>query len=118
MGVFSRGLGGGGSMFAPAIAPWAAHPDLWFVACDMLGLYRSTDRGASWTMLDGRDVTGGDRFSVAFDPTTPGHYVAHHHSELGLREVTPGATSWRPFLPKLTAPLDGRMVTAAAFRPS
>ena len=122
MGVFSRGLGGGGSMFAPRISPWPPpQPDLWFVACDLLGLYQSADHGQNWTMLDAREVTGGDRFSVAFDPTTPGHYVAHHRL-LGLREWKPGATGWAPFAVALSsatpAPLDGTVVTAAAFRPS
>jgi hypothetical protein len=122
MGLFSRGLGGGGSMFAPSISPWTSpQPELWFVACDMLGLYQSTDRGQNWTMLDAREVTGGDRFSVAFDPTTPGHYVANHRL-LGLREWRPGATGWTPFPVALSsatpAPLDGAVVTTAAFRPS
>ena len=51
------GLGGGGEMAAPSISPnldSLGRPAAMFIACDMGGLYRSTDGGASWRMLDQR----------------------------------------------------------------
>jgi Galactose oxidase, central domain len=62
----SVGLGGGGAMFAPAISPWL--PNLMFLSCDMGGLYKSTDSGQQWHMLDGRDMRGSTRCRVAFHP--------------------------------------------------
>src|SRR5437667_10191799 len=53
------GLGGGGTMFAPQISPHDS--TLIFVACDMTGLYRSTDRGKTWLMCDARQYSRGER---------------------------------------------------------
>jgi hypothetical protein len=73
MGVFSRGLGGGGSMFAPRISPWPPpQPDLWFVACDLLGLYQSTLPGPSMR-------TGG----LHHQPTVPSCQKAPRGSRIG-----------------------------------
>ncbi|HEV2989376.1 MAG TPA: hypothetical protein VG759_13110, partial [Candidatus Angelobacter sp.] len=69
----SVGLGGGGSTYAPVVAPY--NSNIIFVSCDMTGLYRSTDGGQHWTMMDERKVQGNTRFSVAFDPTTQGHII-------------------------------------------
>ncbi len=43
------GLGGGGGLFAPSFSP--DNPEHILVACDMGGVYRSTDGGASWKLL-------------------------------------------------------------------
>src|SRR5439155_13923050 len=48
------GPGGGGALFWPAVSPH--DPKLMFVSCDMNGFYRSEDGGASWTMVDGRQM--------------------------------------------------------------
>ena len=42
-----------------------------FAQCDMGGLYRSRDSGATWTMIDGREMTAATnnmRCPVAFHP--------------------------------------------------
>ena len=64
------GLGGGGGLFSPAASPH--DPNLMFVACDMGGLYRSTDGGRSWLMLDKRQMRSCTSMSVVFHPTDPG----------------------------------------------
>jgi hypothetical protein len=72
------GLGGGGAIFDPQIAPMSTRP--MFVSCDLTGLYRRDPGASNWVMVDQREVMGsgfGDRptgiptagFSVAFHPT-------------------------------------------------
>lgn len=51
-----RGIGGGGGIFSPAISPF--NPDLLFVACDMSGVYRSTDRGKTWALIPSKHIKG------------------------------------------------------------
>jgi hypothetical protein len=112
----SIGLGGGGSIYAPAIAPYDSNTI--FVSCDMTGLYRSTDGGQHWVMMDGRKVQGSTNnsgtpsFSVAFDPVTHGHIVAFHPS-LGLMESFDTGANWSVFSPAFP----GGDVSAAAFSP-
>jgi hypothetical protein len=60
------GLGGGGAMVAPAISPH--DPSLLFVASDMGGVYRSTDGGGSWTMIDKRQLRDAGGCPVVFHP--------------------------------------------------
>jgi len=50
----SHGLGGGGSQYSPSINP--ANPAEMYVACDMSGLYHSTDTGNSWNTLSFQQV--------------------------------------------------------------
>jgi hypothetical protein len=102
----SVGLGGGGSIYAPAVAPY--NSNIIFVSCDMTGLYRSTDGGLTWKMMDERLVTGSTVFSAAFDPTTQGHIIAHGPS--GLMESFDTGDTWSAFSPG--AP---DFVTTAAF---
>lgn len=47
----SVGPGGGGHLRWPSISPY--DKNLYFVACDMGGFYRSTDAGKSWQMIPG-----------------------------------------------------------------
>ena len=104
----SVGLGGGGSIYAPAVAPY--NSNIMFVSCDMTGLYRSMDGGLHWTMMDERQVQGSTSFSVAFDPTTQGHIIGYHPG-LGLRESFDTGNTWRAFSPGSPS----GSITAAAF---
>jgi hypothetical protein len=106
----SVGLGGGGSIYAPAVAPY--NSNIIFVSCDMTGLYRSTDGGLHWTMMDERAVQGSTSFSVAFDPTTQGHIIGYHPG-LGMRESFDTGNTWSAFSPGL--PAGSGSITAAAF---
>src|SRR5215218_10303351 len=70
--VSTRGLGGGGAMYCPAVSPH--DPNLMFVQCDMGGLYHSTDGGNTWLTVNGREMTASlnyMRCPVAFHPTDP-----------------------------------------------
>jgi len=44
------GIGGGGAQFAPSFSPLDSN--LLFLQCDMGGIYRSTNNGANFTMVD------------------------------------------------------------------
>ncbi|HEY2115783.1 MAG TPA: Ig-like domain-containing protein [Candidatus Angelobacter sp.] len=101
------GLGGGGSIYAPAVAPY--NSNIMFVSCDMTGLYRSMDGGLHWTMMDERTVQGSTSFSVAFDPTMQGHIIGYHPS-LGMRESFDTGNTWSAFSPGSPG-----SITAAAF---
>ena len=63
------GPGGGGAIYNASASPH--DPNLVFVWCDMSGLYRSTDGGESWTMLDKRQMRNGNSCKVLFPPTDP-----------------------------------------------
>lgn len=63
------GPGGGGAQYVPAISP---HDDnLMFVSCDMSGVYRSADRGKSWTMLHFDEIRSSRRCGAVFHPSDP-----------------------------------------------
>src|ERR1700744_4099132 len=88
----SVGLGGGGSIYAPVVAPY--NSNIIFVACDMSGVYRTMDGGATWKMMDEHQIQSGIydvrpdlrlAFSVAFDPLTQGHIIGINPSK-GLME--------------------------------
>jgi Lamin Tail Domain len=107
------GLGGGGAMYGPVISPSA--PKTMFVSCDMTGLYRTTDAGLNWHMLDTRVLQGTTRFTVAYDPTRAGHLVAFHPVQ-GLQESFDDGVGFGRLQPAL--PLTGGFppsVTAVGF---
>lgn len=86
------GLGGGGAMYRPVISPH--NPNLMFVSCDMGGFYRSGDGGKTWTMIDGRQMSGSPDTPVAFHPTDPNTIYAYGFG--ALRISTDGGITWRP----------------------
>ena len=93
----TAGLGGGGALYRPAVSPH--DPDLIFVQCDMGGLYRSTDRGASWRLVDGRDMTASltprdpTNCPVVFHPVDPDIvYAAADYR--GLRHSPDRGDTW------------------------
>jgi hypothetical protein len=134
------GLGGGGAVFAPVVAPY--DPKLMFVACDMTGVYRSKDGGDNWTMLKNSEVqitylhdwvwmVGNENgyfaryaFSVAIDPSkTPAangqiHIVGAKPDPMDsskklLVESTNGGDTWTGYPAQLPAGYEG--VTTATF---
>ena len=60
------GIGGGGAQFTPSISP--IDPNLMIVSCDMSGVYRTTDGGASWKMIDWRQINSGINCYPVFHP--------------------------------------------------
>lgn len=97
-----RGMGGGGAFFWPRIDP--ADPSALLMSSDMGGLYRSADGGASWSMLDGREVSGYRRFSAVFVPNSGGKILAAHKQRklrLGTPTLSdPTGISWTDPVPQ------------------
>src|SRR5258706_4474118 len=60
----SRGPGGGGALFAPSFSPYNAGE--LFMACDMSEVFHSTNFGASWAVLDFRQIQGGRQAVAQF----------------------------------------------------
>ncbi len=63
----SRGVGGGGAMFAPSINP--ANDNEFYAGCDMSELFHSTDFGKSYSVLNFKQINGGHNSIVRFTST-------------------------------------------------
>src|ERR1041385_7402719 len=63
----SRGIGGGGALFAPSINP-ANHNEI-FMGCDMTELFHTTDLGDHWSELHFTKIQGGHDSQVQFTST-------------------------------------------------
>ena len=59
-----HGLAGGGAQYSPSINP--ANPAEIYVACDMSGLYHSTDTGNSWNLINWEYVQASHPSRVQF----------------------------------------------------
>jgi hypothetical protein len=93
----SRGIGGGGALFAPSINP--ANTNEIYMGCDMSELFHSTNSGASWDMLSYQKIQGGHDSKVIFtnDPNT--RYCIDYNSYNGIDKVQPvksadGGKTW------------------------
>ena len=60
----SKGIGGGGAMFAPSINP--ANDNEYYVGCDMSELFHTTDFGASYVTMSHLNIQGGHNSTVRF----------------------------------------------------
>jgi len=60
----SRGAGGGGALYSPSINP--ANNNEYFVACDMSGLYHTTDFGNSYSTVNFTQIQAGHDAAVRF----------------------------------------------------
>jgi photosystem II stability/assembly factor-like uncharacterized protein len=61
------GLGGGGGQFTPAISPHDSN--FMLVSCDMSGVYRTTDGGNTWQMIDWHQINSAISCYPVFHPT-------------------------------------------------
>ena len=84
------GIGGGGSMFSPAISPH--DPNMAFATCDMTGSMVTYDGGESWRMFS---LSHQVRFFV-FDPIDPN--VVYANSFALFKSADKGQT-WKLFYP-------------------
>ena len=75
------GIGGGGAQFTPAISP--IDHNLMLVSCDMSGVYRTTDGGASWQMLDWRQINSGVICYPVFHPADVNTVYAYGQGKTG-----------------------------------
>ncbi len=93
----SRGVGGGGALFSPSFSPH--NPNELYVACDLAGLYHSTDLGLSWSLIDFRQIQANRPSSVQFtnDPSTL--YCLNFKGDSGAPyKSTDGGLTWNPLI--------------------
>lgn len=107
-GFRSAGAGGGGALFVPSISPH--DPNLVFVACDMGGVYRSSNGGQTWTILDKRQLRDAHRCPVLFHPVYSGWMWAGGAGRLMFSRD--GGVSWKAVNPN--QPWGSEPVTALA----
>ena len=90
----SRGPGGGGALFAPTLSPH--QPAEAFVSCDMGGLYHTGDSGASWSLLDFRQIRGsGQGCQVQFTSDPDILYAIDYSNDLAIpTKSTDGGAIW------------------------
>lgn len=94
--VTSTGLGAGGGIFCPRICP--DEPTLMFLASDMGGVYRSTNGGAHWTMLNWRVLHNhhkgpGALFCKDKQIIWPGYGITSDTYKIGISHDT--GVTWR-----------------------
>ena len=63
----SRGIGGGGALFASSINP--ANNKKHYVACDMGEVFHTKDFGASYSQINFKQLIGGHNSKVCFTST-------------------------------------------------
>ncbi len=94
-----RGISGGGAVFAPSFSPHA--PGEMHVGCDMGGLYRTTNNGASWTMHDCQEIVGNRGAVVQYTNDPQVMYCIDFTSIMGGDTRRPsksidGGATWTP----------------------
>lgn len=91
----SRGVGGGGALFSPAINP--ANNNEYFVACDLSALFHTTDFGAQYDLVHFKELQGGHNSKVCYS-ATPGLLYCVHYANDRIVPVksTDGGVSWNP----------------------
>lgn len=64
----SKGIGGGGALFAPSINP--ANTNEYYVACDMGELFHTTNYGTSYDQVNFQQLIGGHNSKVCYTSTS------------------------------------------------
>jgi hypothetical protein len=100
----SRGPGAGGALYSPSINP--ANANEYYVACDMSGLYRTTDYGDSYTTVNFAQLQGGHEAAVRFTNDPNVAYCLSFGGDLAVpMKSTDGRQTWSP-LPGNPLPAD------------
>ena len=92
------GLGGGGGLYAPAFSP--ADPNRLLVSSDMGGLYRSTNGGETWAMIDWKQINGACHHFPLFHPTEVNTVYAFGrkgNNRASLLRSLDGGLTWNAF---------------------
>ncbi len=92
---FSRGIGGGGALFSPAINP--ADGQEFYLASDLGGLYHTTDGAFSYGLVHFTEAVGGVFTKVCFTQNPQLRYAllwdAEHYARRPAKS-TDGGESW------------------------
>lgn len=93
----SKGIGGGGALFAPSINP--ANDNEYFAGCDMSGLFHTTDFGNSYITMNHLQIQGGHNSTVRFTNNSSLLYAISYKPSGGTDAVIPvkstdGGATW------------------------
>ncbi len=89
----SRGPGGGGALFSPAINP--ANNDEYYVACDLSAVFHTTDYGLHYNLVHFNQLQGGHNSKVCYT-STPGllYCVRYANDQVVPVKSTDGGQTW------------------------
>jgi photosystem II stability/assembly factor-like uncharacterized protein len=89
----SRGVGGGGALFALSINP--ANTDEYYIACDMGELFHTTDFGTTYSQVNFKQLIGGHNSKVCYT-TTPGllYCINYAHDMVVPVKSTDNGVTW------------------------
>ena len=92
----SRGIGGGGAMFATSISPFDQKTI--HIACDMSQMFKSTDFGNSWTIYPYKTLGGGNYSGhIAYTSSPQIMYTLSKQGDYTVPvKTTDGGRSWNP----------------------
>jgi len=89
----SRGIGGGGAMFSPAINP--LNPDEYYLACDMSELFHTTNFGLSYSQVNFDEMQAFNTSKVWFTVTPGLLYCINSRTDLAqVAKSTDNGLTW------------------------
>jgi len=91
----SRGIGGGGALFSPAINP--ADPDEFYIACDLSALFHTTDYGLHYNLVHFNELQAGHNSKVCYT-ATPGllYSIRYANDQVIPVQSEDGGQTWSP----------------------
>jgi len=94
LNFYPRGAGGGGAMYSASINP--SNGDEYYIACDMSGIYHTTDFGLSYSLANFQTIQGGPCSKVQFtaDPNILYSISYTNDAQLPVKS-TDGGQSWQ-----------------------
>ena len=93
----SRGVGGGGAVYAPTISPH--NPNEMYLTCDMSIAHHSTDFGQHWSIIPSSTLRTGRNASVQFTASPDTLYAMHRAAQTSVHtpyRSTNGGLTWAP----------------------
>lgn len=88
-----RGPGGGGALFAPSFSPH--NQNELYIACDMSEVFHTANLGASWDLLDFRQIQGNRESQVRFTGDPLILYALDYTGDLARpSKSTDGGSTW------------------------
>lgn len=92
----STGIGGGGALFHSSISPHNKNEI--FISCDMSEMFRTTNFGESWSIIDFRQLQGGNiRGNIQFTNDPKILYTIDSRNDGGIPvKSTDGGATWTP----------------------
>ncbi len=89
----SKGVGGGGALFAPSINP--GNTNEYYIACDMTELFHTTDFGKNYSQVDFNEFIGGHNSKVCFTSTPNLLYSISYINDVGTPvKSTDNGVTW------------------------